>query len=173
MKKKETESAFGTLCANVLMTSLTEIQMKGLRPIHCLLGFLIMITACGESEPREADLPKQPDRWVNSVPVAVDSRVQYIGKTRDYVVTSISASRDIGARQTISLGDEIEGIRVGAIQCSFHWRDATYGSAQYMWRGRWACKAGRNRQEVANAVDSQGKKRFDYIHLSPVTLGSR
>jgi hypothetical protein len=147
--------------------------MKDPRPAHFLFGFLIVITACGERQPRQADLPEQPDRWVNSVAVDVDSRVQYIGKTRDYVVTAVSASRDLDAPQTISLGDEIEGIRVGAIQCSFHWRDATYGGVQYMWRGRWACMAGRKRQEVANAVDSQGNRRFDYISVSPVTLGSR
>ncbi len=58
----------------------------------------------------------------------------------------------------------------GAIRCSFYWKDASYGGAQYMWRGRWGCMAGRNRYEVENAVNEDGSKQFDYIHISPVSL---
>jgi len=39
-----------------------------------------------------------------------------------------------------------------------------------MWRGRWSCKAGRNRNEVENAVKDDGTKRFVHIFISPVDL---
>jgi hypothetical protein len=130
----------------------------------------IFTASCGDTEPSRADLPHQPDRWVTSVVLDTGSRVKYIGKTKDYIVTSVTAAKDIEAPQTVGIGDEIEGLRIGAIKCSFHWRDAYYGKEQYMWRGRWACQAGRNRQEVENAVAENGDKRFEYIHLSPVRL---
>lgn len=140
------------------------------RAIPLLFGLLIATTACGQSEPRQDDLPKQPDTWVDSITLESDSEVKYVGKTRDFLITSVSNTRDIDASPTVSVGDEIEGIRIGAIKCSFHWRDASYSGEQYMWRGRWACMAGTNRQEVENAVGSEGEKRFDYIHVAPVTL---
>jgi hypothetical protein len=99
-----------------------------------------------------------------------DSKATYIGKTKDYLVTTTTAVRDVNAPLTITIGDEIEGLRVGAIRCSFFWRDASYGGKQYMWRGRWGCSAGRSRQEVENAVAEDGEKRFDYIRVSPVHL---
>jgi hypothetical protein len=98
--------------------------------------------------------------------------MQFIGRTRDYAVTQVSEARPVTGPQTVALGDEIEGVRIGAIQCSFHWRDASYGGQQYMWRGRWACKAGRSREEVEKAVEEDGTKRFDYIHVAPVSLPS-
>jgi hypothetical protein len=72
----------------------------------------------------------------------------------------------------ISVGDEIEGIRIGAIRCSFFWRDASYGGEQFMWRGRWGCMAGRNEDELEHAVGPDGVKRFNYLHISPVSLPS-
>jgi hypothetical protein len=126
--------------------------------------------SCGDRAPRQPDLARQPDRWVTSVALDTGSRVSYIGKTKDYVVTSYSAVKDVKAVRIISVGDEIEGLRVGAIKCSFQWRDAYYANEQYMWRGRWACQAGRNRQEVENAVAENGDKRFDYIYVSRVRL---
>lgn len=131
----------------------------------------MLSAACGEREPREPDLPKRPDRWVSSITLDRDSKVQYIGKTLGLLVTTASPIKDLKAPPAIGIGDEIEGVRVGAIRCSFHWRDATYGGEQFMWRGRWSCEAGRSKEEVENAVGRDGEKRYDYIHVSPVTLG--
>jgi hypothetical protein len=132
----------------------------------------VMVTmACGRAAPREPDLPKQPDQWVSSVVLDTDSHIEYIGKTKNYLVTSTSAVRDVNGVQSVSVGDSIEGLRIGAIKCSFFWRDASYGDKQYMWRGRWGCQAGRNRQELENAVGNDGDKYFDYLHVSPVRLG--
>ena len=107
---------------------------------------------------------------MSSVTLDTESRAKYIGKTRDYIVTDASTVKDIAAPQTIVIGDEIEGIRIGAIKCSFHWRNAGSGREQYMWRGRWGCQAGRSKQQVENAVAENGDKRFEYILLSPVRL---
>ena len=74
--------------------------------------------------------------------------------------------------RTVAVGDEIEGVRIGAIKCSFFWRDASYGGEQFMWRERWGCQAGRSEQEVQNAVANNGDKRFDYVHVAPVRLES-
>jgi hypothetical protein len=144
-----------------------------LKHILALSAIATFTASCGDGEPRQPDLLRQPDRWVTSVALDSASRVKYIGKTKDYVVTSFTAVKDVKALRTISVGDEIEGLHIGAIKCSFHWRDAYYGNEQYMWRGRWACQAGRSRQEVENAVAENGDKRFDYIHVSPVRLDSK
>jgi hypothetical protein len=78
--------------------------------------------------------------------------------------------KDVERPRSISIGDAIEGVHIGAIKCSFHWRDAYYAGEQYMWRGRWACMAGRSRDEIENAVQDDGDKRFDYLYLGPVSL---
>ena len=143
-----------------------------LRQLLALSAIVTFTASCGDRGPRQPDLPRQPDRWVTSVVLDTSSRVRYIGKTKDYFVTSVTTAKDLAAPRAISIGDEIEGLHVGAIKCSFHWRDAYYGKEQYMWRGRWACQAGRSRQEIESAVAENGDKRFDYIHLSPVRLDS-
>jgi hypothetical protein len=145
-----------------------------MKSYHSLLFSVLIVlgAACGHREPRQPDLPKQPDRWVSSVALDQDSKVQYIGKTRNLVITDVSKVQSLDAPRSISVGDEIEGIRVAAIKCSFHWADASYGGEQFMWRGRWSCQAGRSRQEVETAVGDEGQKRFDYILVGPVTLGS-
>ena len=74
----------------------------------------------------------------------------------------------INAPRTIEVGAEVAGLRIGAIKCSYFWRDASYANKQYMWRGKWGCMAGQTREEVENAVASNGDKRFDYIYISPV-----
>jgi hypothetical protein len=129
----------------------------------------VLVASCGGA-PRETDLPKQPDRWVDAISLDSSSRVKFVGRTRDYLITDVTAVKDVERPRRIALGDEIEGVRIGAIQCSFHWRDATQGGEQYMWRGRWSCKAGRNRQEVETAVNDDGTQRFDFIHAAPVRL---
>ena len=130
----------------------------------------VLVASCGGGAPREPDLPKQPDRWVDAITLDSNSQVKFVGRTRDYLITEVTAVKDVKRPRRISIGDEIEGVRIGAIQCSFHWRDATYGGEQYMWRGRWACKAGRTREEVETSVKDDGTKQFDYIHAAPVRL---
>jgi hypothetical protein len=132
---------------------------------------LVMLGAsCRNAEHREPDLPRQPDRWVTSVVLDSGSKVSYVGKTRDCLVTSVTSIKEVNGLHTISSGDEIEGLHIGAIKCSFHWRDAYYAREQYMWRRRWGCQAGRDRDEVENAVKENGDKQFDYLSLAPVTL---
>lgn len=144
-------------------------QAVGTRAVLLTATLAMAAVACGRSEPRVPDLPQQPDAWVSAVTLDSDSKVQYVGKTQEYIVTSVTTVRDVKSPQAVRVGDEIEGIRIGAIRCSFHWRDAYYAREQYMWRGRWACQAGRSRDEVEKAVDDDGKKRFDYIVISPVS----
>lgn len=115
-------------------------------------------------------MPKQPNRWVTSIALDADSKTRHVGKTKDYLITEVSAFDAVDGLQAVSVGDDIAGIRVGAIRCSFHWRDASYGDEQYMWRGRWACMAGRSREEVETAVAEDGTKRFDYIRVAPIRL---
>ncbi len=165
-------------CHRQIMTHL-EITARGpqrqhrqRRPLYLLLSALVvaLTASCSRSEPRQPDLPKQPDRWVSSVALDTESRARYIGRTKDFVITSVTTVKDVNTPRTISVGDDVEGLRIGAIQCSFYWRDTSYGGEQYMWRDRWGCKAGRSRQEVENAVGEDGTKHFDYIHVSPVHL---
>ena len=96
-----------------------------------------LVSSCGPSEPITPDLPKRDDIWVATLTLNSDSKLKYVGKTRDYIITSITTVKDLKSPRTISVGDEIEGIRIGAIQCSFFWKDASYGGEQFMSRGRW------------------------------------
>ena len=134
------------------------------------VGIGAMVASCGPSKPRQADLPKQPDRWVSYVKVDPESQVKYIGKTRNLLITDASQVNDINDSRPIRSGDTINGVKIGAIKCSFHWNDSGYGNTQFMWRGKWGCMAGRNRYEINNAVNDDGKKIFDYIHVAPVSL---
>lgn len=111
---------------------------------------LFATTSCSGGSSRD-DLPRQEERWVNGI--VLDSE-----------------SRAIGAPLSINVGETIEGIAIGAIKCSFHWRDATNGGEQFMWRGRWGCMAGRSREEVEKAVGPDGDKLFAYIHFAPVSI---
>jgi hypothetical protein len=149
-------------------------QVQALLRAALLVPFAVALTAltvsCGGSEPRQPDLPRRPEIWVTSLTLDADSKLQYIGKTKDYLITTASTVKDLNGPRRISVGDEIEGIRVGAIRCSFFWTDASYGGEQYMWRGRWGCQAGRSKEEIENSVGPDGEKRFDYLHVSPVSL---
>ncbi|WP_147444952.1 hypothetical protein [Corallococcus sp. CA053C] len=107
---------------------------------------------------------------MTSIALDADSKTRHVGKTKDYLITEVTAFEAVNGLRSVSVGDDIAGIRVGAIRCSFHWRDASYGGEQYMWRGRWACLAGRSREEVETAVAEDGTKRFDYIRVAPIQL---
>jgi hypothetical protein len=130
------------------------------------------LTACGGGEPRQTDLPERDDQWVNALALAPDSNITYVGKTRDYQITQVAEAKDLEKRSTLRVGDEVQGIRVGAIRCSFHPKDA-FNGGQYMWRGRWGCQAGRSKDEVENSVGPEGQKRFEYLFIAPVTLPER
>ena len=145
-------------------------SIRLMKQFPIFLALIVLGNACGKKEASEPDLPRQPDRWVNSVQISPDTRVQFIGKTRELLLTSATTIRELDSIPRIAVGDTIEGVSVGAIRCSFHWRDASHGGEQFMWRGRWSCQAGRNREEVENAVGEDGTKRFEYLHLSPVAI---
>ena len=129
-----------------------------------------LATSCSRDQARHGDLPRQEDRWVQSVVLDSASSLKFVGKTKDYLITTLSAVRPVDGLRKVSVGDEIEGIRIGAIRCSFFWRDASYGAEKYMWRGQWGCIAGRSKEEVASAVGSDGAKRFTYLYVAPVSM---
>jgi hypothetical protein len=136
----------------------------------CVGSCFLLITACGNGEPRLPDLPRQPDRWVNTLTSDPDSTITYVGQTKGYLVTSTTTMSAVEHRREVKVGDVIEGLTIGAIQCTFFWRDESYAGKQYMWRGRWGCSAGRSRDEVERAVADNGDKRFPTLRISPVTL---
>jgi len=139
------------------------------------LGAVLLCAAgaCGPSapaEPRLADLPKRADLWVTSVALSPDSQVRHVGESKDLLLTTVSSTQELQGVHSVSVGDVVNGIPIGAIRASFHWKDAGKGASQYMWRGRWACMAGRSRYELENAVNEDGSKRFEYIYIAPVTM---
>ena len=145
--------------------------MKYLFKAVAVCSATIFFVACGgPSEPKQPDLSKQPDRWVSSIEISANSSVKFVGETRDYLVTTVSSVDALDGVQVIRIGDEVGGLKIGAIKCSFHWKDSSYGGEQYMWRGRWACMAGRTKQEVLSAVGPNGEKHHSYIHASPITI---
>jgi hypothetical protein len=153
---------------------LHQAQVQGRLRAAVLVLLAVALTAltasCGRSEPRQSDLPKRQDVWVTSLTLDADSKLKYVGKTKNYLITTATTIKDLNGPRRISVGDEIEGILVGAIRCSFFWRDESYGGQQFMWRGRWGCKAGRSKEEIETSVGPDGEKRFDYLYISPVSL---
>ena len=127
-------------------------------------------TSCGHSGPRLPDLPAQQDRWASSFALDADSKLQLIGKTKHLGITDFTPIKTLDRRGTINVGDEIEGVSVSAIRCSFFSQDESYGGEQYMWRGRWGCKAGRTKEELENSAGPDGEKRFAYLYAAPVSL---
>lgn len=147
-----------------------EGRSQRIREAVILTMMLTALTAaCGRREPRQPDLPDRDGQWVTSLTLAPDSQIRYVGKTRDYLITEATKVKDLERRPALRVRDEIEGIRVGAIRCSFHPKNA-FNGGQYMWRGRWACQAGRSKDEVENAVGPEGQKRFEYLFIAPVSL---
>jgi hypothetical protein len=149
------------------------LVLAGLRPLVLpvfAVAAVALLGSCTHSEAGQPDLPKRPDVWVTSVSLDADSRLRYIGKTKDYLITTTTTIKDLKVPRTISVGDTIEDIRIGAIRCSFFWRDEFYGSKQYMWRGRWGCQAGRSREEIENSLGRDGGRRFDLLSARPVSL---
>ncbi|TCB60118.1 hypothetical protein E0J20_08975 [Rhizobium leguminosarum bv. viciae] len=130
-----------------------------------LPALLVLLSSCSESKDG-SDLPDQPDKWVQSVKLQDDSKARYVEKSG-----AISSSvKPLTFLQSVSVGDEIEGVKIGAIRCSFFPKDSSYSGEQFMWRGRWGCMAGRDKNEIENAVQQDGNKLYDYIHISPISL---
>ena len=134
-----------------------------------VVALTMSIASCGRGGPEQPNLPKRQDVWVTSLALDTETSLTYVGKTKNYVITDSTEIRDLNGPRTISVGDQIKGIRIGAIRCSFFWKDAWYGGEQFMWRGRWGCMAGRSQEEVENAVGPEGEKRTDYLYIHPVS----
>ena len=134
------------------------------------LCFAFLLPSCGgpSSDHGPANLPAQPDRWVQTVSTQPDTKVEYVGKTTP--VLSSTTVKSIAEVRGVTIGDTVNGIHVGAIRCTFFPHDSFDGGEQFMWRGRWGCMAGRSRAEIDNAVKDDGTKAFDYIHLAATTI---
>jgi hypothetical protein len=142
------------------------------KAIQLILAIAITIglVSCGRSQPKELALPPQADQWASSIVVESGGKVTYIGKTKELLVTESTEIRALPGITKITIGDEISGVRIGAIKCMFFQENDFHGKEQYMWRGKWGCQAGRSKDELLVAVSSTGKKQVDYIYASPVQL---
>jgi len=129
-----------------------------------LPALLVLLSACSEKD--GSDLPDQPNKWVESVKLQDDSKARFVEKSG--VISS--SVKPLTSLQSVSVGDEIEGVKIGAIRCSFFPKDESYSGEQFMWKGRWGCMAGRDKNEIENAVQQDGNKLYDYIHVSPISL---
>ncbi|MGO6947010.1 hypothetical protein ELH46_16230 [Rhizobium ruizarguesonis] len=83
-----------------------------------LLALLVLLTACSDSKDG-SELPDQPDKWVDSVNLQDDSKAHYVEKS-GMVSSSV---KPLTGLQSVSIGDEIEGVKIGAIRCSFFPKD--------------------------------------------------
>lgn len=125
-----------------------------------------LLSSCDQSS-GSSDLADQPDQWINSVALQSDSKATHVGKTS---LIGSTTAKILSGLTSVAVGDEIDGIRIGAIKCTFFTKDASYSGEQFMWRGKWGCLAGRSQNEVENAVQEDGTKLYDLIHVAPVTL---
>jgi hypothetical protein len=133
------------------------------------IGIAVLLSSCGQSEPSEPDLPKLADQWLTTIELDVDSAMKLVGKTKDYLITTVSSVTQVSEVKSLTLGEVIEGVEIGAIPCQFFSKDATYGNSQFIWRGRSGCMEGRSKHAILNAVDPEGGKRFSYIYISPIS----
>jgi hypothetical protein len=135
-------------------------------PVICFLASGLAVNYWGT--PRLPDLPDQSDRLVTSVQLQADTTMTHVGKTSAY--SGITINKSIKGVTSVSVGDDVDGVHVGAIKCTFFNNDASYNGEQYMWRGQWGCQAGRNISEIENAVKENGDKAYDYIYIAPIPL---
>lgn len=142
-------------------------------PIVCFFLVGLAINLLGNQIPQLhkriehlPELPHQPDQNVDTIQFQADTTAMYVGKT----FLGISKNENIQGLQSVKIGDDINGIHVGAIKCIFFMKDATYGNEQFMWRGRWGCQAGRSQYEIENAVKENGEKAYDYIYIAPISI---
>ena len=128
---------------------------------------LLLLLSCGQQQQsKNPDLPEQPDKLLNSILIQGDTKVTHVGKTS--AVLGATRVKPIDGLRSIAVGDDIDGVNIGAIRCVFFNKDASYANEQFMWRGRWGCQAGRSQKEIENAVKSDGTKMYDYIYIAPV-----
>ncbi|AEH86638.1 hypothetical protein [Mesorhizobium opportunistum] len=134
------------------------------------LAITIVVSAC-DDQSKSSDLSDKPDKWVNSLALQSDSKVKHVGKSS--VILGSTTVTPLSGLTVIAVGDDIDGVHVGAIKCTYFPKDASYSGEQFMWRDRWGCMAGRSRDEVENAVQEDGTKLYDYLHIAPVTLAAQ
>ena len=133
-----------------------------------LFAVFLFLPACSEETSSSTDLPDQKARLVSSVAFQEDTKATHVGASS--ALTGSTTVKPLADLRSVEIGRTIDGVKIGAIKCSFHTKDASYSGTQFMWRGRWACLAGRNEYEVDHAVKDDGSKAYDYIHVSPVSL---
>ena len=140
---------------------------------------LLCLASCSpsvEELTRLPDLPEQKAKFVKSLNLEEDSQVKFVGKEKNLLITSTWETKEIDGLPSISIGDTINGLKVGSIFCSFHTKDASNTSTgQFMWRGRWSCLAGRSISEIFDlkkSFESSRKRKFPYLHIAPITLSS-
>ena len=140
---------------------------------------LLCLASCSpsiEKLTRLPDLPEQKDKWVKSLNLDKDSQITFVGKEKNLLITSTWETKEIEGLTSITIGDPINALTVGAILCNFHTKDAGgYGTGQFMWRGRWSCLAGRNSSEILSikkSFESNRSHNFPYLSISPITLTS-
>lgn len=142
--------------------------MAGKRAIP--LALVIFLSAC-EDQSKSSDLPDKPDKWVNSFALQSDSKTLHV--SRSSLILGATSAKPLSGLTSVAVGDEIDGLTIGAIRCTFFPKDASYSGQQLMWKGRWGCLAGRSQDEVENAVQEDGNHLYDTIHVSPVTLAAQ
>ncbi|RWC10383.1 MAG: hypothetical protein EOS52_25055 [Mesorhizobium sp.] len=130
----------------------------------------VLLSAC-DDQSKSSDLPDKPDIWVNSLSLQNGSKATHVGKTSS--ILGSTTVTPLSGLTSIAVGDDIDGVHIGAIKCTFFTKDASYSGEQFMWRDRWGCLAGRSQDEVENAVQEDGTKLYDYIHIAPVILAAQ
>jgi len=88
-------------------------------------GVIYFIFPRHDGSPKIPDLPKRPDKWVDTIRLKNDSKAKYVGKT---LVLGISTIKELQGLHTISVGDDINGVKINAIKCRFFVSDAGYAN---------------------------------------------
>ena len=119
------------------------------------------------------------DKWVREIIIPKGSDQNYLPKSERFMIIGIKSQTwsPVKTLTKIRVGDKITGTDsrdktrsfiVGAIKCSYHSSDQFSGGSQFMWKGKWGCVAGRNKNQILNYWKGRDGRIFDVFTTSPI-----
>ena len=140
-----------------------------------LAPLLITLTSCYYPKFNDSDFTY---RWVDSITIPEGSSQTYLPKQKDLLLTVVYETwSPLNSLKDLKIGDVIIGtdgkdklrkFTVGAIKCELMEMDWVENGIQYMWKDRWFCIAGRNKEQVIRFYEKE--RLDDYFTTSPIDI---
>jgi hypothetical protein len=147
-------------------------QFPFIKLLAVLLLAITVVNNCKNSAQKSSSLPTLPDkpnRWLKELSIPEGAKVVLIEPDPWYTRLGLPWPPPEAKRIKVSkikVGELVAGIEVGAIQCTYHNKNAGFGREQYMWRDKWNCIAAQDRQIIEEEYrHSLGERIINYPHL--------